>query len=124
METRRIEVFRQYLDAQWQKTTELEEHLLRDHRKDEASHEKIKGNIYQIFKTVCLSIEKNPQIKQEEFEENFLGKLETIPQNWQIALDKAKEHEDVERILIEEIKFQVRDKIRAAFQQMMEESDD
>ena len=115
------DAFCHYLDAKMKETILNEQLLLSEERKDEASHEKIKMNIYQIFKTIYLSIEKSPTQTQEDIKKQFLEKLETIPNNWKIALDKAKEHQDMERILIEEVKFEIRDEIRATFMKIMEE---
>jgi len=115
------DVFCSYLDAKMEEITLNEQQLLKEERADEASHEKIKNNIYQIFKTIYFSIEKNPTRTQEEIKEQFLEKLETIPNNWKIALDKARQHQDMERVLIEEIKFEIRDEIRATFMKIMEE---
>ena len=121
MEKNIREAFCNYLDAKMEEITLNEQQLLTEERKDEASHEKIKSNIYQIFKTIYFSLEKNPTRTQAEIKEQFLEKLEVIPNNWKIALDKARQHQDAERILIEEIKFEIRDEIRATYMRIMED---
>ena len=121
MKKNKREAFYNYLDVKMKESTLNEQQLLKEERADEASHEKIKSNIYQIFKTIYLSLEKNPTRTQEEIKEQFLEKLEAIPNNWKIALDKAREHQDAKKILIEEIKFEIRDEIQATFMKIMEE---
>ena len=41
---------------------------------------------------------------EEEADKLFMEKAGNVPKNWHISLEKAKEHNDVPKILIEETK--------------------
>ena len=45
----------------------------------------------------------------------FLKKAETVPANWKKSYEKAKEYQDVAKILIEETKFDTVEKIMAEY---------
>lgn len=44
--------------------------------------------------------------------------MESIPQNWKTSYENAKAHNDVEKIVIEEIKFQTLDLIANKFNEL------
>ena len=41
-----------------------------------------------------------------------------LPENWKITLDKAREHGDVEKAVIEETKLDMLQEIRAKFEEL------
>ncbi len=87
--------------------------LAGDSRGDEANLEKIRANVYEIFRTV-LSAGEKAQADPERAMAFFLDRLETIPAAWQTALYKAREHGDDARAAIELIKLEVAADIKAA----------
>lgn len=99
---------------------ENEHRLLDDSRKDEADFEKIRANVYDIFRTVYTA---GKRAKKEEslIAEFFLDRIGQIPQSWENALEKAKNHGDARAIQIETVKLETADEIRAVFTKLWEE---
>lgn len=87
--------------------------LAADDRKDEAIFAKIRGNVYDIFRTV-FSATGNA--------EGFRQKLDQIPRNWQTARQLAETHGDSARAHIEDIKLQTAAEIRRVFETIREET--
>lgn len=114
MENKNIE-FLNYLDISIKKSQDMTQELIKDNRKDEADHEKVKTNVYQIFKTVFQVITRQKASELDNIKKLFLEKLETIPANWKTSLESAKKFQDYEKILIEEIKLQTLEEIRNTF---------
>ncbi|TAH74798.1 MAG: hypothetical protein EWM47_01465 [Anaerolineaceae bacterium] len=98
-----------------------------DDRKDEADLEKVKSNIYEVFKTLFLSDIKQLEgkdlagIKDISIYGGFLQRFETIPDNWKISLDKAIEHGDTTKQVIEEHKLAVAVELKERFIAMFDE---
>lgn len=112
------EKFISYLEQERESCMAQEQRLIAEERKDEANLCKVEANIYDIFKTLYqVSLREEPE-KQKEF---FLHKAKTIPANWQKSYEAAKEHQDVQKILIEETKLAVVRKIMDNFQRLWEE---
>lgn len=114
MENKNTE-FLKYLDISIKTSQDMTQELIKDSRKDEADHEKVKTNVYQIFKTVFQVITRQKALELDNIKKLFLEKLETIPANWKISLESAKKFQDYEKILIEEIKLQTLEEIRNTF---------
>lgn len=86
--------------------------LWEEERGDEANFEKIKANVYDIFKTVFLVARKqygDDQLKAREF---FLKKLEQIPSGWAASYEEARQHDDAKVMHIESVKLEVVQDIR------------
>ncbi len=117
----KINHMNQFFDKQIQLCKQQEKALQEDNRKDEASFQKIKSNVYDIFKTVFAVAQKagggNPQAVRQFFWE----KTEQIPANWRAAYQTAKLHDDAEKILIEQIKLDTIQQIRDEFSICWEE---
>ena len=114
--------FESYLDEQiaaWKKRSEL---LVEDGRKDEGNFEKVRVNVYEIFKTVLSVAEKlcgKDDLAKKQF---FLQRLEQIPMSWTASYDKAKANGDVEKMHIESIKLDTVEEIKNIFMQIEEEA--
>lgn len=97
--------------------------LKAEERSDEGNLEKVKGNIYTIFKAILVATEKqitsvcytNEQAAYEAFCQSFLQKFDTIPSSWKLNLEKAKKFEDTVTQVIEETKLAVADKMKETF---------
>lgn len=77
-----------------------------DHRADEAVFEKIRMNMYNIFRSVYnagAQVCGNDQRKRLDF---LLSRLELIPSDWQAAYDNARMHGDTQRMHIEQLKLE------------------
>ena len=95
-----------------------EQQLIASERKDEANFIKIKINICDICKTIYEVSEK--RFRGTALKEEYLRQLTRLPENWKIALDKAKEHNDVEKILIEETKLEILQLIKEKYVELGE----
>lgn len=102
-----------YLEDSVEKLHCEEAELAATHRKDEANLMKIRINIYGICKTVFEAISR--QEAGEQLKEKYLAKLEEISRNWEISREKAKQHEDVEKVVTETIKLETVEKIKERF---------
>lgn len=74
---------------------------------DEADFEKIKENVYDIFRTVFLAAGKRHGDDPAKIYGFFAEKLEQIPLGWHRAYEEAKAHDDVKTMHIESIKLDV-----------------
>ena len=108
--------FLTYLDQLKKQFEEEEQSLICAQRKDEANFAKIKVNICDICKTLYqVSLKKAEN--REAFIEEYLRQLTRLPENWKISYEKAKEHGDATKIVIEEIKLEVLETIRNSFEE-------
>ena len=119
MITRETE-FMTYFEEKIALCSQKERELIADAREDEANFEKIRANVYDIFRTVYTA---GKRAKKDDtlVKEFFLARMEQIPQNWVTALEKAKQHNDVRAVQIETIKCNTADEIKAVFKKLWEE---
>lgn len=87
--------------------------LAADCRADEANMEKVRGNIYEVFRTVIDAAERT-QPAPAQAKGFFLSRLDQIPAAWHTALEKAREHGDDARVALELIKLEAAADIKAA----------
>lgn len=110
-----------YFDEQIAACKQRSEILAVDDRMDEANIEKVRANIYNIFKTILSVAEKvcgTDDVAKKHF---FLQKAEQIPENWSAAYENAKKHGDAEKMLIESTKLDTIQEIKDKFIQVWEE---
>lgn len=81
--------------------------LQNENRGDEANFEKIKENVYDIFKTVLAVAIKKYEADDFKAKEFFQDRLEQIPSKWMEAYEKAKQHDDIENMHIESVKLSI-----------------
>ena len=94
-----------YLDNTIERLKCEEQELIVSERKDEANFIKIKMNICDICKTIYNVVLKSSS--DTDRKKRYIGQMTRLEENWQVSLVKAKEHEDVEKIVIEEIKLEM-----------------
>ncbi|MDE6407283.1 MAG: hypothetical protein K2K48_05835 [Anaeroplasmataceae bacterium] len=114
--------FESYLDEQIAACKKRSELLVEDGRKDEGNFEKVRANVYEIFKTVLSVAEKlcgKDDLAKKKF---FLQRLEQIPMSWTASYDKSKTNGDVEKMHIETIKLDTIEEIKNMFMQIEEEA--
>ena len=106
-----------YIEESIQKLEQEEQLLASSDRKDEANLLKIRINIFGICKTILNVVAggQNPAWK-----EAYLQKLTQLPQNWKASYEKAKKHNDVEKLVIEEIKLETLEEIKRKFEEICE----
>lgn len=114
------EEFTAWLGSQIAACEKRREKLLADDRSDESDFEKIKANIYDIFRTVFTAALKTNNNDADAAKRFFLLKTEEIPANWRAAYDRAKQHDDAHKMQTESIKLETAQKIKTAFERIWE----
>lgn len=90
-------------------------------RADEAVFEKVRGNIYDVFRTVLSAAVQACGEDPDAVERFFAERLEKIPQSWEAAREKAMAHNDTEKVFLEEIKLETVSRIRETFTAIWED---
>ena len=108
--------FTTYLNHSIETAQNKEQELIASERKDEANLQKIRANIYGICLTVVQVVAKEKS--GEELWKDYISRLDNISKSWTMSYEKAKEHNDVEKILIEETKFQVLKEVKDKIQNL------
>lgn len=109
-----------YFDEEIRTCTQRKNALTLDNRKDEAAFEKIRANVYDIFRTILLTAVKLHGNDEKRIEAFYVQKMEQIPGNWVISYEKALQFGDDIKMLTEEIKLDTIRKIRVKSFQIME----
>ncbi len=110
----------EYIDSLIPKFEEEERNLCADSRKDEASLVKIKINICNVCKA-CMGVSLRAG-SDVEIKEDFLTKLDNVSRPWRQSQEKAREHGDIGKASIEEIKLGMLEQIRQEFLRRCSES--
>ena len=111
-----------YLEEQIEHCKKRSKQLAADERMEEGNFEKVRANVYEIFKTILSAAEKvcgKDDLARKHF---FLQKVEEIPANWMTSYEKAKQHGDVEKMHIENIKLDTIREIKDRCTQIWEET--
>ncbi len=95
--------------------------LLEDDRTDEATFQKIKANVYDIFKTILTVAQKVGNGNSQSIKQFFWAKTEQIPASWKAAYEAAKLHDDTENMVVEMVKLNTIQEIRDEFLTCWEE---
>jgi len=107
-----------YLTNAIETANQKEQELINTERKDEANLQKIRANIYGICRTVFdVTAKTKNGIKLNE---EYWNRLDNLPKNWVESYEKAKIHNDVEKILIEETKLEVLNEVKEKFRTFVE----
>ena len=94
--------------------------LIEDGRTDEAIFEKIKANIYDVFRTVLSVAVKTGKEDADAVQTFFVQRTEQIPAGWATAFEKAKEYNDPVRMQTEQIKLDTINEIKEKFAKVWE----
>lgn len=106
----------EYLDETIKELQKQEKELIQTSRKDEANFIRIKINICDICKTIYnVSAKTNSGVALKE---EYIKQLTRLPENWKISYEKAKEHGDAQKILIEETKLEMLQIIKEKFEDL------
>ena len=109
--------FIHYINDTIEQLQKEEQELIQSERKDEANFVRIKMNICDICRTIYNVTEK--RTTPDNLKEEYRKQLTRLPENWKISLEKAQEHGEVEKIVIEETKLEMLNQILGVFEQMM-----
>lgn len=94
--------------------------LVAEERIDEATFEKIKANVYDIFRTVWSAALRTCKGDPDAAGRFFVQKTEEIPANWAAAYDRAKQYNDAAKMQIEQIKLDTIGEIKDSFSEIWE----
>lgn len=97
--------------------------LLADERTDEAVFEKVRANVYDIFRTILSVAVKVCGGEEEAVRRFFVQRAEKIPADWAASYEKARRHDDAVRARIEQIKLDTVGEIREYFVGAWEEAE-
>lgn len=104
-----------FLDETIEGLKKEEEKLIRANRKDEANFVRVKSNICDICRTMYQVSAKSKS--GEELKEEYIRKLTKLLENWKISLEKAREHGDIEKIIVEETKLEILQRLKTKFEE-------
>ena len=108
----------EFLDQTIEELKKQESELIQTNRKDEANFIIIKINICEISKTIYnVSAKKN---SGSALKDEYIRQLTRLPENWNISYQKAKEHGDVQKIIIEETKLEMLQVIKEKYEDLGE----
>ena len=111
-------MFIEYIDNKIQELENEDMLLEKENRKDEANFSKIKINICEICKTLYNVSKKGPN--GQSAKEFYIQKLEKLCMEWNASRDKAKEHNDIEKVIIEELKLEVLNDVKQKYMEFNE----
>ncbi len=117
---RKIEEMNLFFEVKISECDRRKAKLMADDRADEADFEKIRSNIYDVFKTVLTAAQKVCGDDEEAIRAFFMSKAEQIPANWTAAMEKAQAHGDEKKICIERIKLAAAEEITEKFKYIWE----
>ena len=90
--------------------------LLVDGRKDDANFAKVRTNIYDVCRTVSQALVNRPGAGIGAIR----SQLERFRTEWSAALEKAKQHDNINGIAVEETKLAALEDIIAHFREVAE----
>lgn len=91
--------------------------LAADHRADEAVFDKVRLNVYDIFRSVLNAAVKSSGQAVPGF---FLRRLDQITGAWQTSREQAERHGDGQKAHIEAVKLDAASKVREHFVKIWE----
>lgn len=110
----------EFFDTQIAACARRNRELVADGRADEAVFEKVKSNIYDIFRTVLSVAVKTCADDPEALKDFFLLRLARIPADWVAAYEKAAAHGDAKKMHLERLKLDTVAQIEAKFTEIQE----
>ena len=110
-----------WFDSQIAGCINRQKELLTDDRPDEATFEKIRANVYDVFHTVLSVGVQNSGGSEERAKAFFLEKLRQIPSAWTASYNQASQNHDGEKMYIEQLKLDTAQEIRLKFSEIWEE---
>ena len=111
----KVSKLNRYFEEQIAMCNRRSKKLLDDERTDEATFEKVKANVYDIFRTILSVAVKTSNGDPDAVRRFFVQKTEQIPSSWGTAYDKAKQHNDTVKMRLEQIKLDTIGEIRENF---------
>ena len=110
-----------YFDRRIAECRQRSTELMGEERRDEADLEKVRANVYDIFRTVLSAGVRACGGEEDEVRSFFEQKCEQIPSNWLVSREKAARHGDELKVSIEQIKLDAIAEIKDSFARIWEE---
>ena len=120
MTDQKVSELNRWFDEKTALCSKRNQELNEDGRADEAIFEKVKANIYDVFRTVLSVAVKTGNGDEDAVKGFFVQRAEQIPAGWAAALEKAREHNDIARMQTEQIKLDTIHEIRDEFARIWE----
>ena len=111
-----MESFITYLTGKIEEGKAETAYLQADGRTDDANFAKVRTNIYDICRTISQTLINRPGAGTGAVR----AQLERFRAEWSAALEKAKQHDNINGIAVEEMKLAALDDIIAHFQEVTE----
>ena len=109
-----------YFEEQIAMCDQRNKELIADDRTDESTFEKVKANVYDIFRTILSVAVKTSKGDPDAVRRFFVQKTEQIPSSWVTAYEKAKQHNDAVKMCLEQIKLDTIGEIKENFAKIWE----
>lgn len=122
MNENRIRRVNDYLADEYAHCLSREAELNADGRRDEAVFSRIRGNVFDIFRTVFSAAVSAAGDDCESIPGLFSDRLESIPKSWQASLEKAEAHADIEKAHIERVKLDAAAELAAEIERIWRET--
>ena len=106
--------FVSYLDGRIEEGRAEIAALTAEGRTDDANFAKVRTNIYDVCRTVSRTLTDRPGAGRNA----IAAQLERFRTAWGAALEKAKQHDDVSGIAVEEIKLTALEDVIAHFREV------
>ena len=106
--------FISYLDSRIEEGRAEIAVLTADGRTDDANFAKIRTNIYDVCRTVSRTLADRPGAGIDA----IAAQLERFRATWGAALEKAKQHDDISGIAVEETKLAALEDVIARFREV------
>lgn len=111
-----MDEFLKYIDESIHSLEMKEKELIADECKDEANLIKVRINVYGIARSFYEVVKKTCHGDNSAME--FENRVRKPSEAWKVSYDKAKEHNDIEKAVIEEIKLQTLEDIINWFKEL------
>ena len=118
MEIKVNDFFNQRIFGCYEKQRQLEN----EDCNDEANFEKIKANVYDIFKTILSAAMKQHGDDSLKVQEFFIEKMGQISSDWAASYEKAEQNDDTQKMCIEKIKMNTAQDVSEDILQIWEEN--
>lgn len=116
----KIEAMNDYFFRQIEGCGQREQALRADERKDEAVFERIRANVYDIFRTTLSAAAQTRGEDAQGVQAFFQQRMKAIPAAWETARQEAERYGDENRALLECIKLETAKEIETQFAQTWE----
>lgn len=122
MSERKRTALNAYLEREITQCKLLEQELTMEERRDEAVFARVRKNVLEIFQTVLNAAVKTAEGDEGKTRDFFALKIEEIPKNWRVSLQKAEAHGDGKTAHIENVKLETAAGIKKVFERIWEEA--